>query len=563
MNMLGNANILTKILGIIALIAVIVAGSIWFATSRMTRIDDAYSQMIRSDARASVEVRRANRLVNAAMYRVFRMIAESDAAQIKVADDAFRDIPAMAKKALDLVRLDVPAFTSRIDAASKTMDLVFVRLSEVRRLAALDDNTAALAVVHDRIDPLFGPLSAEISAIADDLQAGMNRRSEELAEQNNAARYTTMALSGGGLAFGIAIAFLVVVAGITRPLGSLVKVIDRMAKGDFSAEIAEAARGDEIGAVGRAVVAIKHKAAEQAAVEAEAKRRGDDAATGERRQAMHAMADTFEGAVGGILQTVTSAASELQATARTMTVTASETARQSTTVAAAAEEASTNVTMVSAAAEELGSSVNEIGRQVDGSADLARIAVEEAAQTGRLVRELSDAASQIGDVVALISNIAGQTNLLALNATIEAARAGEAGRGFAVVATEVKELASQTAKATDEIAGQITRIQTSTGLAVTAISGITDRIREISAVATTLAAAVEEQGAATQEIVRNVTQAAIGTGEVTATISGVAGAAEETGAAASHVLSSATELSRQATTLGIEVGHFLSTVRAA
>jgi len=232
-------------------------------------------------------------------------------------------------------------------------------------------------------------------------------------------------------------------------------------------------------------------------------------------------------------------------------------------VAAAADQAAANVTTVAAAAEELGSSVEEIGRQVQGSATLSREAVSEAAQTTTFVRDLSEAAQRIGDVVAMISTIAGQTNLLALNATIEAARAGEAGRGFAVVASEVKALATQTAKATEEISGQIALIQTSTGRAVQAIGSITGRIREIDGVATTIAAAVEQQGAATQEIVRNVTQAATGTGEVTSNIAGVAGAAEETGTAAGQVLGAASALSRQSEHLSAEIARFLATVRAA
>jgi methyl-accepting chemotaxis protein len=246
-----------------------------------------------------------------------------------------------------------------------------------------------------------------------------------------------------------------------------------------------------------------------------------------------------------------------------MTATATQTASQSTTVAAAAEEAASKVSTV-AASEELGSSVQEIGRQVSSSADLARSAVAEANETPHHVKASSQAAARIGNVVAPISNIAAQTNLLALNATIEAARAGEAGRGFAVVAAEVKKLASQTAKATDEVSGRITQIQATTGQAVTAIGAITGRIREIDTLATTTTmAAVEEQGAATQEIVRNVAQAAMGTGAVTSNISGVASAAEETGTAAGQVLSAATELSRQSEHLGAEVTRFLATVRAA
>ena len=350
---------------------------------------------------------------------------------------------------------------------------------------------------------------------------------------------------------------------LTRPLGHLVGALQRMARGEIDAEIKEAARGDEIGAVGKAVEGIKAMVARKAAEEAEVKRIAEAAAAQERRRTMIELADGFERAVGGIVGMVSSSATELQATAQQMTATATETASQSTTVAAAAEEAAVNVQTVAAAAEELGSSVEEIGRQVSGSAQLAQSAVGEADVTAALVRALSQNASRIGDMVGMISSIASQTNLLALNATIEAARAGTAGRGFAVVASEVKALAEQTAKATEEIARQIGEVQGVTGQAVTAIGGITARIREIDNVATSIAAAVEQQDAATQEIVRNVSQASTGTTEVTGNIASVAQASEETGAAASQVLSAASELSRQSEHLGVEVARFLATVRAA
>ncbi|SDO66948.1 methyl-accepting chemotaxis protein [Methylobacterium phyllostachyos] len=358
------------------------------------------------------------------------------------------------------------------------------------------------------------------------------------------------------------IAALLIIRGITRGIASVVQPMQALIAGDLSVEIPHRGQKTEIGTIADAVQVFKDGLIRMRALEAETEQ-ARLAAEEQRKVGMRQMADGFEAAVGGIIGMVSSSATELQATAQTMTATATETASQSTTVAAAAEEAASNVNTVAAAAEELGSSVQEIGRQVAGSAELAQRAVREADQTGTLVQELSAAVSRIGDVVGLISNIAGQTNLLALNATIEAARAGAAGKGFAVVASEVKALAEQTAKATNEISGQIAQIQASTGQAVTSIGGITGRIREINDVATSIAAAVEQQGAATQEIVRNVSQAAMGTGEVTSNISGVADAAEETGAAASQVLGAASELSRQSEHLNAEVGRFLATVRAA
>ncbi|WP_289015495.1 methyl-accepting chemotaxis protein [uncultured Methylobacterium sp.] len=349
---------------------------------------------------------------------------------------------------------------------------------------------------------------------------------------------------------------------ISRPITRMTEAMRVLAGGDTASEVPYRGRSDEIGAMAAAVQVFKDNLVRTRQLEEETAL-ARASAEERRKAAMRQMADSFENAVGGIVGLVSSSATELQATAQTMTATATETASQSTTVAAAAEEAASNVATVAAAAEELGSSVQEIGRQVNGSAQLAQAAVTEAGQTADLVQELSGAVAKIGDVVTMISTIAGQTNLLALNATIEAARAGEAGRGFAVVASEVKELASQTGRATEEISGQIARIQGSTGQAVQAIGSIAARIQEISGVATAIAAAVEEQGAATQEIVRNVAQAAMGTGEVTSNISGVAGAAEETGAAASQVLGAASELSRQSEHLSAEVSRFLATVRTA
>ena len=375
------------------------------------------------------------------------------------------------------------------------------------------------------------------------------------------ALLTTVILVGLALliALGAAIGLAL---GVSRPLRRMTDAMGRLADGDMGIAVPGVGRGDEIGAMAGAVQVFKDNLIRTRALEAETEAARAGAET-LRREGMRSLADQFEAAVGGVVAQVGTAAAQLHVTAGGMSGTASQTAQRSVAVAAAADQAATNVTTVAAAAEELGSSVVEIGRQVQGSATLSREAVTAASQTASFVRDLSEAAQRIGDVVALISSIAGQTNLLALNATIEAARAGEAGRGFAVVAAEVKELANQTARATDEITGQIARIQGSTTQAVEAIGGITGRIREISEVASSIAAAVEEQGAATQEIVRNVAQAAIGTGEVTQNVTGLANAAEETGLAASDLLASASDLSRQSEQLGAQVAQFLATVRAA
>jgi methyl-accepting chemotaxis protein len=348
---------------------------------------------------------------------------------------------------------------------------------------------------------------------------------------------------------------------IVPPLRSMTGAMTELAGGNYGVEIPATGRKDEVGDMAASMLVFKEnmikakEAAEREAVEQQARVL--------RAQTMEKLTREFDADVTAVLKTVASASTELQSTATSMTATAEETSRQSTAVAAAAEQAAANVQTVASAAEELSGSVSEISRQVSQSTTIAAKAVEDAERTNEQIKGLADAAQKIGEVVSLITAIAEQTNLLALNATIEAARAGEAGKGFAVVAAEVKNLANQTAKATEEIATQIGGIQGATGEAVIAIESISGTIRQISEIATTIASAVEEQGAATQEIARNVQQAARGTSEVTSNISGVSQAAGETGAAASQVLGASSELSQQSEQLRSQVERFLAGVKSA
>ena len=362
------------------------------------------------------------------------------------------------------------------------------------------------------------------------------------------------------LAFTIVLVFLIV-RGITRPIAGMTAAMEVLAKGDKTVEIEGAERGDEIGSMASAVQIFKEnmiKADQLTAEQAE-----EQAKREVRAKKIEDLCSVFDASVADVVETVSSASTEMQSTAASMSSTAEETTRQASTVAAASEQASSNVQTVATATEEMSSTIGEIGRQVTQSTEIANQAVAEAEKTNKTVEGLSTSARKIGDVVQLISDIAEQTNLLALNATIESARAGEMGKGFAVVANEVKSLAEQTAKATEEISLQITAVQAETDGAVGAIQGIGVTIGKVNDITTTIASAVEEQGAATAEIARNVQEAAKGTQEVSSNIYGVNQAATETGTASQQMLGAANALSKQSEALKTEVEKFLADVRAA
>jgi methyl-accepting chemotaxis protein len=362
-------------------------------------------------------------------------------------------------------------------------------------------------------------------------------------------------LIGGIIAFLIGRSIVLPVAGMTAAMG-------RLAAGDTDVEVPSRDSTDEIGSMATAVEVFRQNAIERARLQAE-HQATEARAAAQRKADMSRLANEFQAAVGGIVDTVSSASTELEAAATTLTRTAERTQQLTAVVTSASEEASANVQSVAEATTALTSSVSEIALQVQASSRIAAEAVKQAQKTDARIAELSQAASRIGDVVKLITAIAEQTNLLALNATIEAARAGEAGKGFAVVAQEVKALAAQTAKATDEIGTQITGMQSATQESVAAIKEIGGTIGRISEIASTISAAVDEQGAATGEIASNVQQASHGTLQVATNITDVNHGAGETGSASAQVLSSARSLSSESNRLKLEVERFLATVRAA
>jgi methyl-accepting chemotaxis protein len=375
------------------------------------------------------------------------------------------------------------------------------------------------------------------------------------------AEWNLISATASILGVGVLLA-LVLSRSLSRPLTAITATMHRLSSGDTAVTIPGGERRDELGVMANAVRVFKDGMIETERLKAD-QALNKQRAEAERHEVVLDLAARFESSIGGIADSVASAAVELQSTARSMATTSEDTTRKASAVAAASEQATASAQTVAAAADELSASIREISQQVTLSSEMIREAVQQAQRSDEQVRGLTEAAATIGDVVKIISSIAGQTNLLALNATIEAARAGEAGKGFAVVASEVKALAAQTAKATEQIGVQIKAIQEASRSSALSIQGITETIGRVDATATTIAAAVEEQGAATQEIARNVTQAARGTQEVTNTIAGVSQAADLTGAAATQTLTAAGVLSTNGALLKAHVEDFLREVRSA
>ena len=428
--------------------------------------------------------------------------------------------------------------------------------------AALETQSQAdLDDVDEIIDDLGEELDQDLELLQKASASELADAMESLGSEVEGSKGIAWVVFGFGLAGMLGFMILVGLS-ITRPIGLLTRVMGELAGGNTDVSVAGQDGSDEVSDMARAVQIFKNNTIEKVRLE------GEQAATQQRameekRQTMNELADRFERQVKEVVDGVSSAATEMQATAQQMSATAEETSRQSANVASASDQATANVQTVAATAEELSASIAEIGRQVMQSAKIAQNAVDEAESTNKTVQGLAEAAAKIGEVVNLINDIAGQTNLLALNATIEAARAGEAGKGFAVVAQEVKNLANQTAKATEEISQQISAVQEETEGAVGAIEKIRGIIGEVNDIATTISSAVEEQGVSTQEIARNVQQAAKGTQDVNSNIENVSRAAGETGSAAHQVLTASQEMARQAEGLRGEVDRFLNEVRTA
>jgi methyl-accepting chemotaxis protein len=561
MGFLENLKVASKVMLSLASVALIVIGAVIFSSVRMYSIDDGYKHLIAQDAEVAKLLGWADQRLTAEGHLQYQLILEStpkgvEALKAKLVknEKEFHDLIVQAKG-------KSAAYAGRIDQIAQGFDAALVIGKQAQDLVEKAKDVEALDLVRAKFDPNLNKLESDLTVLVEEVSKVMSDNSATLTNTTSSTVLTTQISVGIGLLIAIAVSLYITSSGLSKPLTSMAGIMEVLAKGRFDVEVFGQKRGDEIGVIARSVQVFKEngQAIERLRSEQEAAKAKAEA---ERRQVMLSLADSFEREVKGVVQSVSAQATQLQSTALSLSSVAGKAQGQSEAVSSAAEHASANVQTVATAAEQLASSIGEIARQVAHSADLSRSAVQEAKRTSDIVTALATSAQRIGEVVNLITDIASQTNLLALNATIEAARAGDAGKGFAVVAGEVKTLANQTARATDEIGQQIAGIQSATKEAVHAIETISSSITNINDVGTSIASAVEEQGAATQEIARNVQQAAEGTREVSTNIAGVQSAVAEAGSGANNVRDAARDLSSQSENLTRQVDGFIGRVRA-
>ncbi|WP_153771441.1 methyl-accepting chemotaxis protein [Labrenzia sp. CE80] len=556
-----NIAIVHKIMIVVSLLSLASVGLAWASYSKLNETSDSFTKVsqVEENAREAMFMRIIVIAANRETLELARAPEEVEKYKeiaTKRSNQMFGSLDKLLKSAneietkqLEDVRVALTAFFQSVDTFLQTVE------AEPSNTQAITD---ALAITRKASSGVSSSVQVYNKHVEQEM--ALSREAASTTARN--AGNTMLLVSGIVVVVGFGISFWIANFSIAKPISNIVTTLRGLAEGQRDVNVIGANRGDEVGALAKAALYFQEQAIESERINQENEAQKAQAEEN-RKELLLKMATDFEDAVGGIVQSVSAAASQLESNAQQMYDNAISTTDQSTAVAAASEEASTNVGTVATATEELTASVQEISSQVSRSKQMSEKAVADADEAASKVHGLSSAAQKIGDIVELINGIAAQTNLLALNATIEAARAGEAGKGFAVVASEVKELATQTASATTEIANQIGEIQSSTSESATAINGVAETISGMSDITVAVSSSVEQQAAATTEIASNIQQAATGTGEVSHAITNVTTSAQSSSEAANQVLDASASLSQQSDYLQEELRKFLSTVRAA
>ncbi|WP_332123005.1 methyl-accepting chemotaxis protein [Azorhizobium caulinodans] len=560
-----NLPIMFKIGILIIMLGICAMGGVMFAGTKINDVSSSYQDALKEDA-GFLQLARLNRQTVGIQRAIYQIIVATTDDELKVAEERYKTTYAALETRARDAKAMLPAYASQIDQIVSNFNATITgacgpTIKLARTSLAAEDTIKAGRMMTADCDPA---LRGQVDAITKLIDDGVAKSKVTLAEMDKAtaSTITFLNITMGLVVLGaLVIAGLVTRFGVVKPINGLLAVMSRIQGGDLKVTVPDTDRRDEVGTIAKSVETFRQGLEEAERLRQEAALQEQRSAEKVRNERLQ-IAANFEATMGNLARAFAQSSHEMSDAARSLAATAEETSRQAEAVGGAAEEASTNVNTVAASTEEMTASIREISAQVSQTATIATAAAAETSRTQTEIIELSQSAAKIGEVVDLITNIASQTNLLALNATIEAARAGESGKGFAVVAQEVKQLAAQTAKATEEIAGKVGEIQQATNRSVESIDRIVTTIGQIQTAASTVASAVEEQGAATAEIASNTQQAARGTETVNHNIAGVGRAAEMTGAASSQLMTLSQSITDQAQQLKREVEQVVANLRA-